>query len=82
MDIQVAFISWQGFPGGTSEKNHLANPGDIKDPGSTPGLGKSPGGGHGNPLQYSCLETPMDRGDWWATIHSVAQSRTRMFWQL
>ena len=75
------------YPGRASQvalviKNHLANPGDIKDPGSTPGLGKSPGGGHGNPLQYSCLETPMDRGDWWATIHSVAQSWTRMFWQL
>ena len=42
-------------------------------PGSIPGLGKSPGEGNGNPLQYSCLENPMDRGDWWATVHGVAE---------
>ena len=45
--------------------------------GSISRLGRSPGGGHGNPLQYSCLENPMDRGAWWATVHSVAQSWTR-----
>ena len=52
-------------------KNPLANAEDIKDTDSTPGLGKSPGGGHGNPLQDSCLETPLDRGAWQATVHRV-----------
>ena len=50
-------------------KNPPANAGDIKDTGSIPGLGKSPGGGHGNPLQYSCLKNPMDGGIWQATGH-------------
>ena len=50
-----------------SAKNMPANAEDIKDAGSIPGWGRSPGGGHGNPLQYSCLENPMDRGAWWAT---------------
>ena len=44
--------------------------------GLIPGLGRSPGGEHGNPLQYSCLENPLDRGAWWATVHGVAKSRT------
>ena len=52
-------------------KNSLANAEDIRDTGLVPGLGRSPGEGHGNPLQYSCLENPMDRGAWWATVHSV-----------
>ena len=56
-------------------KNLLAKAGDIRDEGSTPGLGRSPGGGQGNQLQYSCLENPMDRGAWWATVHTVAQSQ-------
>ena len=55
-------------------KNLPANAGDIRDPGSIPGLGRSPRGGHGNPLQYSCLENPMDRGAWWATVHGVTES--------
>ena len=50
---------------------------DVRDPGSIPGLGRSPGGGNGTPLQYSCLENPMDRGAWRATVHGVAQSRTQ-----
>ena len=50
--------------------------GDIGGAGSIPGLGKSSGGWHGNPLQYSCLENPMDRGVWWATVHGVPKSRT------
>ena len=54
---------------GISGKNLLANPGNIRDVGLIPGLGRSPGGGHGIPLQYSCLENPMDRGAWWATVH-------------
>ena len=53
-----------------------ANAGDTRDAGSIPGLGRSPGGGHGNSLQYSCLENPMDRGAWRATIHQVSKSRT------
>ena len=51
------------------------NAGDL---GSIPGSGRSPGEGNGNPLQYSCLENPMDRGAWWATVHGVAESRTRL----
>ena len=57
-------------------KNLPVNAGDIRDVGSIPGLERSPGGGHGNPLQYSCLENPMDRGAWQATVHSVAKSQT------
>ena len=57
-------------------KNLPANAGDVIDAGSIPGLGRSPGGGHGNPLQYSCLENPMDRGAWWAKVHRVTQSQT------
>ena len=53
-----------------------ANAGDAGDVGSIPGLGRSPGGGNGNPLQYSCLENPVDRGAWWATVHRVAESYT------
>ena len=52
----------QGFPGGTSGKESSANAGDIQDTGSIPELGRSPEGGHGNPLQYSCPENPMNRG--------------------
>ena len=55
-------------------KNPTANAGDIRDTGSVPGLGRSNGGRHVNPLQYSCLENPMDRGAWWATVHRVAKS--------
>ena len=56
-------------------KNLPANAGDIRDEGSIPGLGRSPGGGNGNLLQYSCLENPMDRGAWQATVHGVANSQ-------
>ena len=51
---------------------------DLRDTGLTPGLGRSPGGGHGNPLQFSCLENPIDRGDWQATVHRVTKSQTRL----
>ena len=57
-------------------KNLSANTGDLRDTGSIPGLGRSPGEGNGNPLQYSCLENPMDRGAWWATVHGVTKSWT------
>ena len=64
-----------GFPGGSVIKNLLASAGDA---GLTPGLGKSPGEGNMNPLQYSCLGNPMDRGAWWATVHGVRKSRTQL----
>ena len=57
-------------------KNPPASARDIRDTGSIPGSGRSPGGGYGNPLQYSCLENPMDRGAWQATVHGVAKSQT------
>ena len=57
-------------------KNPSANAGDISDMGSIPGLGRCPGGGNGNLLQYSCLENPMDRGAWQAMVHKVTKSRT------
>ena len=55
-----------------------ANSGDVRDARSIPGLGRSPGGGHGNLLQYSCLENPMDTGAWWATVHGIAKSQTQL----
>ena len=57
-------------------KNLSANAGDIRDVGSIPGSGRSPGGEQGNPLQYSCLKNPMNRGTWWATVHKVEKSWT------
>ena len=57
-------------------KNPPANAGDIREGGSFPELGRSPRRRHGNPLQYSCLENPMDRGAWWATVHGITKSRT------
>ena len=59
-------------------KNPPAKAGDIRHMGSIPGSGRSPGRGHGNPLQYSFLEKPMDRGAWWATVPRVAKSQTRL----
>ena len=61
------------FPGGSKGK---ASACDAGDPGSIPGSGRSPRGGHGNPLQYSCLENPMDRGAWRAIVHEVTKSQT------
>ena len=60
-------------------KNPLANAGDIRHC-WIPGSGRSSGGGHHNPLQYSCLENPMDRGSWWATVHRVAKGWTQLKW--
>ena len=57
-------------------KNPPANAGDIRDAGSIPESGRCLGGGHGNPLQYSCLENPVDRGAWWAIVHGVTKSQT------
>ena len=59
-------------------KNLPANAGDLGDVGWIPGLGRSPGGRNGNPFQYSCLENPMDWGAWWATVHGVTKSQTRL----
>ena len=67
-----------GFPGGSVVKNPSANAGDKRDGSLIPGLGRSPGGGHGNPLQYSCLGNPMDKGAWQATVHGVAKSWTQL----
>ena len=58
------------------KKNLQAKAGGVRDGGSILGSGRSPGGGHGNPLQYSCLENPRDRGAWWATVHGVIKSQT------
>ena len=65
------------FLGGTRD-NPPANAGDVRDIGSIPGSGRSHGGRHGNPLQYSCLENPMDKGAWWARVHGVSKSWTRV----
>ena len=66
-------LNWS-FPSGTVVRNPPADAGDIRDTGLIPGLARSPGGGNGYPLQYSCLENPMDRGAWWDTAHGVAKS--------
>ena len=69
-------LCWEwGFPGGSEGKASACN---VGDPGSVPGLGRSPGEGNGNPLQYSCLENPMDREAWQATIHRVSKGWTRL----
>ena len=62
-----------GFPGGSASKESVCNAGDL---GLNPGLGRSPGGGRGKPFQYSCLENPIHRGAWWATVHGVTKSQT------
>ena len=66
------------FPGGSVATNPPANAGDAGDMGSIPGSRKSPGVGNGSPLQYSCLENPMDRGPWWVTVHGVTKSLTQL----
>ena len=63
-----------GFPGGSVGKESTCNTGDAGGLGSIPGSGRSPGGGNGNPLYYSCLKNPMDRGTLWATAHEVAKN--------
>ena len=65
-----------GFPGGSVVRNLPANAGTTGDAGSVPGSGRSPGEGHGNPLQYSCLKKPMDRGVWRAAVPGIAKSQT------
>ena len=69
-----SYMQNMGIPGGATGKESSCNAGAAGDPGSIPGSGRSPGGGHGNPLQYSCLEQPKDRGAWLATAHQVPLS--------
>ena len=73
LDILYELVFDLGFPDALVVKNPPTNVGDA---GLTPGFGRFPGGGHGNPLYYSCLENSMDRGAWQATIHGVAKSQT------
>jgi len=68
----------RGFPGSSVVKSLSANAGDTGDSGLIPGLGRSPGERNGNPLQYSFLENPMDKRAWWATVHGVTKSQTRL----
>ena len=68
-------LLWREFLGGSDGKASTCDAGDM---GSIPGSGRSPGEGNGNPLQYACLENSMDGGAWWATVHGVAKSQTRV----
>ncbi|CAI9165511.1 unnamed protein product [Rangifer tarandus platyrhynchus] len=73
--VLVVVSTCLGFPGGSEGKVSACN---VGDPGSIPQSGRFPGEGNGNPLQYSCLENPMDGGAWWATVHGVAKSQMRL----
>ena len=73
--IKDYIFFWLGFPGGSEYKASACNAGDL---GLIPGWGRSPGEGNGNPLQYSCLENPVDRGTWQATIHGFTKSLTQL----
>ena len=73
--IYAVVLPYLGFPDGPP-----VNAGDVRDDGSIPGSKRCPGGGHGNPLQYSCLKNPMDRGPWWATVNRVAKSWSQLKW--
>ena len=70
--FHLMYSVYRGFPGGTSGKEPACQYWTHRDASSVPGSEGAPGRGHGNPLQYSCLENPMGRGDWWATLHRVA----------
>ena len=74
--INTCYMKKRAFHVALEVKNLSADAEDIRDAASIPGFGRSPGGGHGNPLQYSCLENPMDRVAWWATVHRVPKSWT------
>ena len=73
-----ALLTKQVFPVGASGKETACNAGDVREAGSIPGLERSSGGGHSTLLQYSCPENPINRGAWWAMVHRVAKSRTRL----
>ena len=68
-------MTLKGFPSGSEVKVSACNAGDLS---LIPGLGRSPGEGNGNPLQYSCLENPMDGGAWWFTVHGITKGQTRL----
>ena len=73
--LSYCIFSQLGFPSGSNGKEPSCN---VRDPCSIPGSGRSSGEGNGNPLQYSCLQNPMDRGAWWAIVHEMAKSQTRL----
>ena len=72
----MSLSNFWGFPSGSVVKNPPANTRDAEDEGLIPRSGRSPGGGNGNPLQYSCPESPMDRGAWWAAVYGAAELDT------
>ena len=72
LKLICTFLRW------LSSKEFVCNAGDAEEAGSIPGLGRSIGGGHENPLQYSCQENSIDRGAWWATVHGVTKSQTQL----
>ena len=74
----MQYKCYLGLPRCHSGKESACQCRRTRDPGSVPELGRSPGEGNGNPLQYSCLENPKDRGAWWATVQGVAKSQTRL----
>ena len=77
--MDLVALWYVGFPGGSVVKNLPASARDASNMvGSVPGLGRSPGGGNGNPLQYFCLENPMERGAWQATVHGITKSLTQL----
>ena len=79
LTVKEAGKNWEeGFAGGSVVKNPSANAGDIRGAGLIPGLGRYPGEGDGNPFQYSCLENPIDRGVWRATLHRVSKNWTQL----
>ena len=76
--VYIRSTSYDGLPRWCSSKESVCNAGDAGDAGSIPKMGRYSGEGNGNPLQYSCLENPMDRGAWWVTVHEVAKNQTRL----
>ena len=78
LTVEALFVIGLGVCGASLVAQMVKTACSAGDLGLIPGLGRSPGGGHGNPLRYSCLENLMDRGAWWASVHGVAQNRTRL----
>ena len=74
-NLSLFHVQCKNFPDGSMVKNLPANAGDLD---SIPGSGRSPGEGNGKPLQYSCLENPMDKGAWWTTVRGVTKSQTQL----
>ena len=77
-NLCFAVLAWLGFPDDSISKEFVCSAGDTVDKGSIPVSGRSLGGGHSNPLQYFCLENPMDRGAWETTVHRVAKSQIQL----